>query len=195
MIVTTMVMTNVTRLLKLLLKPLRQLSRNWVMTTACFSLTLCTTLMLVLLYKHKVVRWQRKIELLCLLHWPLLYRQLQNLLLMSKTRMRVMFINKSKRFTAFTQVLRLCLPNKGTVVRAAIMPITSHQIEFDQLEMLHIVHLKGKILHAVNFMTKFFRHFQSHLGLSEDCSFRSAKSASNLRRLRAVSRSSLCYQG
>ena len=32
------------------------------------------------------------------------------------------------------------------------MSITSHQVKFDQLEMLCIVHFKGKILHAVSFM-------------------------------------------
>ena len=73
--------------------------------------------------------------------------------------------------------------------------ITSHQLGFEQLEMLYIVYLKGKILHAVSFMNKFFRHIQSSLGLSEEFSFRSADSASNLRRLRAVSGLSLCYQG
>ena len=115
MMATMMVMANAKRLLKLLVKLLRQLNRIWVMTTACFSLILCTTLVLVLLYKHKVVRWGRKIQLLCLPHWQLLYQLLHNLLFMSKTRTRVMFSNKSKRFTAFTQVLRLCLPNEGTV--------------------------------------------------------------------------------
>lgn len=92
MMVTMMVMTNVKRLLQLLVKLLSQLNRIWAMTTACFSLTLCTTLMLVLLYKQGVVRRQCKIELLCLPHWQLLYQLL--LLLTRKSRMRVMFSNK-----------------------------------------------------------------------------------------------------
>ena len=115
MMVTMMVMTYVLRLLKLLVKLLWQLNRIWVMTTACFSPTLCTTLMLALLYTQRVVRWRRKIELLCLPHWQLLYQLL--LLLMSKTRiiLRVMFSNTSKRFAVCTMVLCGCLPNEGAV--------------------------------------------------------------------------------
>ena len=41
------------------------------------------------------------------------------------------------------------------------MSFTSHQKDFDQLEMLYIVYLNGRILHAVSFMHKFSRHVWS----------------------------------
>lgn len=39
------------------------------------------------------------------------------------------------------------------------MSITSHHIDFEQLAMLYIVYLKGKILHAVSFMYKVFQTY------------------------------------
>ncbi len=68
-----------------------------------------------------------------------------------------MFSNSAKRFNVCTHALTRVFAKRGGCLRAAVKSITSHQIDLEQLEMLYIVYLEGRMLHAVSLMDKLFQ--------------------------------------